>query len=153
MLETALLCLAMNIYHEARGEPLAGQVAVAYVTTSRVEDNRYPDNICDVVKQGVYWKGNPVRNKCQFSWWCDGKSDIPKNKKDWKKAKEIAKFWLTRNSDSPLKYRIAFSQVLTAIDNGIPTHYHTTKIKPNWSKKIEYLGVINNHIFYRENKL
>lgn len=55
--EKQLNCLAQNIYHEARGEPLSGQLAVAFVTLNRTEDDRFPDSICGV----VYQRG-------QFSW-------------------------------------------------------------------------------------
>ena len=48
-----LECLALNIYHEARSESLAGQYAVADVTINRVRDRRYPSTICGVVKQAV----------------------------------------------------------------------------------------------------
>ena len=75
-------CLAENVYHEARNQPLAGQMAVISVTINRVNDDRFPNSICEVVKQGPHrpsWKGTgemiPIRHKCQFSWYCDGKSD------------------------------------------------------------------------------
>jgi spore germination cell wall hydrolase CwlJ-like protein len=83
MITPALMCVAMAVYFEARGEPTAGQIAVAQVIRNRIEDPRYPDNACDVVKQGYYWNGIPIRNKCQFSFYCDGKSDDPKNKQAW----------------------------------------------------------------------
>ena len=83
MITPALMCVAMAVYFEARGEPTAGQIAVAHVIQNRIEDPRYPDNACDVVKQGYYWNGIPIRNKCQFSFYCDGKSDDPKNKQAW----------------------------------------------------------------------
>ena len=73
-------CLATNIYHEARGESFAGKVAVANVTHNRVDSTKYPNTYCGVVYQAqmyVNWRGNevPARHKCQFSWYCDGKSD------------------------------------------------------------------------------
>jgi N-acetylmuramoyl-L-alanine amidase len=80
---TPLVCVAVAVYFESRGEPVAGQVAVAHVIRNRIEDPRYPDNACDVVKQGYYWNGSPIRNKCQFSFYCDGKPDDPKNKQAW----------------------------------------------------------------------
>ena len=73
-------CLATNIYHEARGESNEGKFAVGNVTMNRVDSNRFPDSICEVVYQAEYrvnWKGDqvPRRHRCQFSWYCDGKSD------------------------------------------------------------------------------
>ena len=74
----ALFCLAMAIYFEARGEPMVGQVAVAQVVINRVTDYRYPDDVCAVVKEGYYYswdKNKPIKDKCQFSFWCDGKPE------------------------------------------------------------------------------
>jgi spore germination cell wall hydrolase CwlJ-like protein len=75
-------CLAENVYHEARNQPAAGQMAVMSVTMNRVKDPRFPNTICEVVREGPHrpsWKGTgemiPVRHRCQFSWYCDGKSD------------------------------------------------------------------------------
>ena len=77
-------CLADNMYFEARNQSLAGLLAVSNVVMNRVADDRYPDTICEVVHEGPTrpsWKDKtkqiPVRNKCQFSWYCDGKSDEP----------------------------------------------------------------------------
>ena len=74
-----LICLAMNIYHEARGQSIAGQMAVALVTINRMNDSRYPNTICEVVMEGptrVSWndksKEYPIKHRCQFSWFCDG---------------------------------------------------------------------------------
>ena len=53
LLKTALMCMAMNVYHEARSEPIVGQIAVAQVVINRVNDKRFPDTICGVVKQAV----------------------------------------------------------------------------------------------------
>jgi len=71
-----LTCLAKNIYFEARNEPFAGQFAVALVTLNRVNDTAFPDTICKVVYQGIHTTdGFPKRDRCQFSWYCDGASD------------------------------------------------------------------------------
>lgn len=76
------VCMAKNIYFEAGNQPLAGKVAVAHVVLNRMEHSAYPKDICGVVydaKWRTNWKGIevPVLNKCQFSWFCDGKSDEP----------------------------------------------------------------------------
>ena len=75
-------CLAQNIYFEAGNQPLAGKVAVAQVVLNRLEHSSYPSTVCGVIydaKMFENWKGNmlPRRNQCQFSWFCDGKSDEP----------------------------------------------------------------------------
>ena len=134
---TELACMATAIYFEARGEPMVGQVAVAQVIMSRVYDERYPDTICDVVKQGYYYswdKTIPIRDKCQFSFWCDGK---PENIKD-----EDAYFWATEVAQAVM--------VGTLYDTTQgATHYHAYYVQPSWSKKFTRTVRINDHIFYR----
>ena len=88
-------CLADNIYWEARNQPTRGMIAVANVTRNRVKSPHYPNTYCEVIKQGPIresWKTRknpdlpdseriyfPKRDRCQFSWYCDGKADnIPK---------------------------------------------------------------------------
>lgn len=76
-------CLALNIYHEARSEPIEGQVAVALVTLNRVKSGVYPNNVCDVIKQ---YK--------QFSWYWDGKPDRPMEQVAWHMAQQLAKYMI-----------------------------------------------------------
>ncbi len=89
-------CLALNMYHESRGQGIAGELAVTAVVLNRVNDKRYPNTICEVVEQGptrASWQDPkirfPVKNRCQFSWFCDGKSDTPRNKKIYNKIVDI----------------------------------------------------------------
>ena len=134
---TELACMATAIYFEARGEPMVGQVAVAQVIMSRVYDERYPNTICEVVKQGYYYSWNPeipIPDKCQFSFWCDGK---PEKIKD-----EDAYFWATEVADAVM--------VGTLYDTTQgATHYHAYYVQPSWSKKFTQTVRINDHIFYR----
>ena len=105
--EPELYCLAENIYWESHPDNLAGRAAVADVVLNRVEDSRFPNTICKVIYDAVYeesWKTkgkkvpeeerifNPVRNMCQFSWWCDGKPDniLNKDGENWRKIQELA---------------------------------------------------------------
>ena len=84
--EKHIECLAMNMYHEARNQGTAGRLAVSAVVMNRVNDRRFPNSVCEVVLQSQMkksWKTGlpvPIKNKCQFSWYCDGKSDEIKNK-------------------------------------------------------------------------
>ena len=98
MIETifanALMCMALNIYHEARNESTMGQLAVGQVVMNRVYDDRFPDNVCSVVKEGKPYNGHPIRNRCQFSWYCDGLSDTPRNSKAFVKSQENAQIVL-----------------------------------------------------------
>ena len=82
------ICLAKNIYFEAGNQPLAGRLAVAHVTLNRVLDQQFPNSICEGIYQAnrnENWKGDlvPILRKCQFSWFCDGKSDEPTDSKTW----------------------------------------------------------------------
>ena len=80
MLETALMCLALNIYFEARSEPIQGQIAIAEVTLNRVASANFPNDVCSVVLQDN-------NSGCQFSWWCDGKSDEPRENNSLRTSK------------------------------------------------------------------
>lgn len=130
--EEALECLALNIYHEARSEPEIGQVAVAAVTLNRVRSDAYPDSVCAVVKQG----GERL-HRCQFSWWCDGRSDRPDESRAWSKAKEMARLSLLG---------------LTADPTEGATHYHASYVRPSWADAFEKTARIGKHHFYRDGR-
>ena len=129
---TPLMCVALAIYFEARSEPDAGQIAVAHVIRNRIEDPRYPDNACDVVKQGYYWNGNPIRNMCQFSFYCDGKPEDPHDERAWRDA----------------LYIVHLSGLIPDITGGA-THYHSTKVFPEWAYTGQVTANIHKHVFYR----
>jgi len=137
VLDAALVCLATAVYFEARGEPFVGQSAVAHVVLNRVKDARFPNTICDVVKQGptYAWKADfPVRHKCQFSYYCDGKSDKPRDDRAWQVA-VMASFGAMSN------------RTYDPTDGA--THYHADYVNPAWAD-VKYQTVrINDHIFYR----
>jgi len=138
ILETALMCMAFNIYHEANNQSMLGQIAVGQVVMNRVEDSRFPDTVCEVVKQAVTYKGTnkPVIYKCQFSWYCDGKKDEPNyNSKSWSKALNYAVIVLG-------------GDITLDITNGA-THYHATYVRPAWAKTKTRTTRIDRHIFYR----
>jgi hypothetical protein len=85
-------CLAKNVYFEAGNQPVVGQLAVALVTLNRVNDHRFPRTICGVISQGSMDDPNKkVGRSCQFSWYCNGKSNNPnKNSVTWQTAKQVA---------------------------------------------------------------
>lgn len=138
-------CLADNVYHEARNQGTGGQLAVMAVTINRVNDDRFPNTVCGVVKQGVHkksWKGNyyvPVKNQCQFSWYCDGKSDKIGN----------------RDAYDPIWY---LSYAVLRGDIKIPdvtdgaTFYHADYVKPDWASHKTKTIEIEDHIFYKWKK-
>ena len=129
-------CMALNIYYEARGSNLADRVAVADVVQNRVRDTRYPNTICEVVKQGrQHPSGAMIRNQCQFSWYCDGKNDRPQNEDLWIDAQMLA-------------YQMVHEDKYRGITEGA-THYHATYVKPHWASTLQLVGRIGAHIFYR----
>jgi len=129
-------CLALNIYHEARNQPTAGKLAVAQVTLNRVKHDRFPNTICGVVYQGYYLNNAPIKNKCQFSWWCDGKSDKPKEIESWNYALMLARHM----------HEGFFDNIDVVKD---ATHYHAVYVKPYWTKEKKKVKVIADHIFYK----
>jgi N-acetylmuramoyl-L-alanine amidase len=137
ILETALMCMAANIYHEAKNQPMAGQIAVAQVVMNRVNDSRYPDNVCDVIKQGLTYKnGKVVLGKCQFSWYCDGKKDDVNMKSEkWRNSLRYASMVIT-------------NRITLDVTEGA-THYHATYVRPAWTRTKTKTVRINRHIFYR----
>ena len=144
--DNGLECLAMNVYHEARGQGLAGQVAVMHVTLNRVEDPRFPNNICGVVYQGPVRpsaKNNgtyiPIKNKCQFSWWCDGKSDKAKDVKSWNRIVSLVSWYLETR---PLQ-----TKNFDYTDGAV--FYHAYYVTPAWAKAKKRTSRIEDHIFYR----
>lgn len=137
ILETALLCLAANIYHEARGEPVMGRHAVAQVTMNRA--GRDPANICSVVAKPK-----------QFSWvnksfglarFEDGKivltsKGAPRDEDAWNAAVKIAVVTLNgRMLDFTKGARF----------------YHAKSVKPIWRHSLEKIASYGNHLFYRYN--
>lgn len=121
-------CLAKAIYFEARGEPVAGQRAVAEVILNRVDNPRYPSSVCAVVGQGN-------RNGCQFSYQCSGRSLAIREKSAFTRAVNIA--------------RAALSGAPRDLTDGA-THFHTRQVNPSWSRSFARTAQIGQHIFYRQ---
>jgi len=140
-----VLCLAKNIYFEAGVESTAGKLAVANVTLNRTLGDNYPNTICEVVHEGIHRYNArieeyvPVRDRCQFSWYCDGLLDDPREGRTWESAQELAKRVLVNHYD----------RALIDITDGA-THYHANWMEtyPKWSKKKKIMASIDRHIFY-----
>ena len=143
-------CLAKNIYFEAGVESTAGKLAVANVTINRAADKNYPNTICEVVQEGIHYYNAtkdeyfPVRDRCQFSWYCDGLLDEPREGRTWESAQELAERVLVNHYD----------KALIDITDGA-THYHANWMEtyPNWSKQKKVMASIDRHIFYGSKKL
>ena len=136
-------CMAMNIYHESRSDNLAGQFAVADVVLNRVAHSRWPGTVCEVItdaKLSNWWlrehgKIVPIKHKCQFSWYCDGKRDDVLDKQSWRKAQVVA-------------YQIMNKGMYRGISEGA-THYHATYVNPSWNQVYASVGRIGLHLFFR----
>jgi spore germination cell wall hydrolase CwlJ-like protein len=124
-----LRCLAKTIYFEARGESLQGQIGVAAVVLNRVRHPRFPDTICDVVHQG----GEDPSRGCQFSWWCDGRSDTPREAKAWARAQRLAR------------------EMIAGVHpdrTGGALFYHHRSISPFWRSHMQQTVEIDQHVYY-----
>jgi len=140
-------CLAKNIYFEAGVESTAGKLAVANVTINRAIDSNYPNTICGVVQEGIHYYNSkkdkyfPVRDRCQFSWYCDGLKDEPREGRTWDSAQELAERVLVNHYD----------KALIDITDGA-THYHANWMEtyPKWSKQKKVMASIDRHIFYKK---
>lgn len=130
--ERQLECLARNVYFESGTEPFEGKVAVAQVTLNRSKHPNFPSDICQVVYQKSVIMEKVV---CQFSWYCmNGGRPKIKHPELYKESYEVAKKVLLEN------FRL--SSMKDAL------YFHAVYINPNWGK--ERIGVIGNHIFYRD---
>jgi spore germination cell wall hydrolase CwlJ-like protein len=142
-------CLAKNIYFEAGVESTAGKLAVANVTLNRTVSEKYPNSVCEVVKEGKHrYNANkdewiPLRDMCQFSWYCDGRGDDPNPGRTWEDAKDLASLVMH-------KYQ---KRILIDITDGA-THYHANWMDqyPSWSYEHKKVASIDRHIFYKANK-
>jgi len=128
-----LLCLALNDYWEARGENIRGRVAVAQVVLNRARDPRFPSSICGVVTQNLSGK----RRSCQFSWYCDGRSDRPAEADAWRRSVLLAKSLLTRNN------------AISDLTDGA-LWYHNRSVDPRWAGRLEFATRLGDHYFYRD---
>ena len=133
-----LECMSKNIYFEAAVESTAGKLAVAQVTMNRVKSTKYPNTVCKVITQGKHHQnGFPVRDRCQFSWYCDGKGDEPRDTPAWKDSQDIAEYVMTTPN-------------LMDITDGA-THYHADYISsPRWANPRRKTVEIDTHIFYNK---
>ncbi len=159
-----LKCMAENIYFEARHEPMAGKVAVGQVVLNRIKDERFPATICEVVKQGPHresWKTKkntdlkpeerkyyPRKNRCQFSWYCDGKKDIiwatymngdviQENMTAWRDSIHVALFMMSGNMKNDITHGAVF-------------YYNPHIANPAWGAIYNETVIIGNHRFMKD---
>jgi spore germination cell wall hydrolase CwlJ-like protein len=127
-MDDVITCLARSIYWEAKGKSPADMEAVASVVMNRLGHEGFPDTVCAVVKQG-----SETRN-CQFSWWCDGRSDQVQEETQYAIAKEIA--------------RKALNKQLNDRTHGA-MYFHDRKVKPAWARKYIKTTETSMFLFYK----
>ncbi len=117
----SLQCLAGAVYFESKGEPLAGQLAVAEVIINRAKSGRFPTDVCDVVTQ-----------RGQFSFVRGGHIPTISAGKAYRTAIAVAKVALASAWNSPAPKALFFNT-------------------PNRSPggRLTKIAAIGNHIFYR----
>lgn len=120
-MDEALECLAIAIYHESKGEPLEGQLAVAQVILNRVENGRFGADVCGVITAPR-----------QFSFVRGGRIPPPNHSASFETARAIA--------------IIATASGWTDVV-GDATHFHATRVNPGW--RLQRVARIGNHIFYQ----
>lgn len=123
-MDDAITCLARSIYWEAKGKDSADMEAVANVVMNRLGHEGFPDTVCKVVKQGSETKS------CQFSWWCDGKSDSVQEEVPYAMAKEIARKALNKQLPDRTKGAL---------------YFHDRTVHPEWAK--EYINTVDIGLF------
>ena len=162
--EHELKCMAQNIYFEGRAEPLMGKVAIGHVVMNRVASDRHPNTICEVVHEGPHresWKTRgkavadserkffPIRNKCDFSWYCDGEKDI---------------IWVSYMDGTPIEanataWRDSIHMALLVMHGEIKDntkgadHYYNYHISsPYWVGSMTHTVYHGNHRFMKEKR-
>lgn len=137
-------CMRTNLYYEGRNQKSDdAMIAVGYTVLNRIHSNNYPNTICGVVTQAkIGPNGKPLKNKCQFSWYCDGKgktitseppSDNILEKRAWDRAGTIAAAVMRNEVDNPI---------------GDAIMYHATYVRPRWRRAYQQVAQIESHIFY-----
>jgi len=126
--QEAARCLALALYWEAKTEGPEGMRAVASVVLNRVAHPEFPDSVCAVVRQGG------EQPPCQFSWWCDGKSDRPTEPGAWALAQRLARAMLSAPPRDATRGALFF---------------HNTSVSTPWVRRRERTVQIGRHVFYR----
>ncbi|MGJ3438425.1 cell wall hydrolase [Pseudomonas sp. Je.1.5.c] len=129
-MDDSITCLARTIYWEAKEADARDMSAVASVVINRLGHDGFPDTICGVVKQGVETKS------CQFSWWCDGRSDQVEEKQRYDVAKEIARKALNQQLKDPTRGAL---------------YFHDRSVRPDWAKVYRKTAETKLFLFYKPN--
>ena len=142
--QESIVCLAKNAYFEARNQSVLSQIAVSQVVMNRVQSPDFPNTVCGVVYEAQLskWykekmdKEVPLKHKCQFSWYCDGKADIITDIDSYKIALAVA-------------HQVLSKYTMHDVTDGA-VFYHAYYVNPRWAKEKIKTVVHEDHIFYRE---
>jgi len=118
----AAACLSLALYHEARGEPINGQLMVARVIMNRMKSPRWPSSMCRVITQDR-----------QFSFYRKNNTPKPRDEVAWSKAQKLA---------------VEIINDPDILPRSTADHYHTVEVHPVWRKKLHKVTRIGHHIFY-----
>jgi N-acetylmuramoyl-L-alanine amidase len=127
----ALACLTLNIYHEARGEPDTGQLAVAYVTLNRARRKKM--DVCDVVVEPYQFSWTTGGVMMRTSGWTLMPHMVPTDRKALDKAVQIAKLAMSQKLEDPTQGAL---------------FYHATYVSPYWKSSMTEIAAIGQHVFY-----
>jgi len=119
-----LNCLALNVYHEARNQPLEGQLAVAHVTLNRIDDPSFPSTVCEVVFRARHfsWTNDPVK-----------RTESPREAVAWEAAQRVARIALADRDGDPVQGS---------------TYFHLASVSPEWASSLQRVRQIGDHVFY-----
>jgi len=147
-----LYCLSLNAYHEARGVNMDEMIAVSQVVLNRVDRSRYSSTVCEVITEGPTresWRTSqdvalpdeyrvyfPTRNKCQFTWYCDGKSDVVRSMRGWEDA--IIAAYLVYNGYGEDR-----------VDGALFYYAHNQIPMPKWARNMTVTAVLKGHTYLK----
>jgi len=138
-------CLAIALYHEARGEIEEGQVAVAATILNRVASRAYPSSICAVVFQG-----SRRRSGCQFSFACDHHALAPRKRAVFARMERLAARILDTVDSSGVVRAGRFGPIARTLRRfAMVTHYHRFDVHPCWSRRLVRVAQSGAHVFFR----
>ena len=130
-------CLAQAIYHEARGESAAGQLAVANIIVNRARSSKFPGSLCGV----IYQNADKGRYRCQFTFACDGRDDTPGERRAWARSKDLAQ---------KVYAEFAQGEEIGVLPSSA-LYYHTAAVHPSWANTFSRVAAVDSHIFYAPN--
>ena len=119
-------CIAVAVYHEARGESLEGQMAVAKVIMNRAASGKYPTSWCGVVKQP--WQFSFVNPRSGYM------PSVDQASASWRKALGVT--------------RLAVANAVQSVPEDC-LWYHADYVAPSWGRRLTRVEKIGAHIFYR----